>query len=142
MLLINYILNFFKILFSNKYVIEQNEVNMNNYFTEDEFKCKCGCGMDVTQEVKDLCNKARERAGIPFRITSGARCKSHNAKVGGVADSAHTKGLAVDIAFSSGSDTYKIVQSLMSLNIERIGISFPSSFIHFDIDDSKPKPTI
>jgi uncharacterized protein YcbK (DUF882 family) len=41
---------------------------------------------------------ARHMAGVPFVINSAYRCEKHNAKVGGVPGSAHTNGLAVDLA--------------------------------------------
>ena len=39
-----------------------------------------------------------------FSVTSWIRSKEHNAKVGGVSDSRHLFGLAVDIVFDPGSD--------------------------------------
>jgi hypothetical protein len=58
---------------------------------------------------KELCAKldmAREKAGVPFVITSGLRTPAQNACIhGAVADSAHLSGLAVDLA--TGDDHMK-----------------------------------
>jgi zinc D-Ala-D-Ala carboxypeptidase len=92
---------------------------------------------------------ARERAGVPFRVTSGYRTREHNAKVGGVEDSAHTKGLAVDIAYRDASELLAIVTALAAVGFNRLGLqveeifsrnSQPYGFIHVDLDDSKPRP--
>lgn len=61
--------------------------------------CPC-CGKnEIQQEVIDF-------YALIFRfidlhtvdITSGYRCKKHNKEVGGAADSAHVKGMALDIS--------------------------------------------
>ena len=81
---------------------------MSKYFEDDDFRCKCGCGMDVSEELKRLVFAMREDAQVPFIITSGARCEKHNGNVGGKAGSAHVSGLAVDIAYSTSSRAYAI----------------------------------
>ena len=72
------------------------------YFSEKEFDCRCGkCGKgfkDMNHELIDKPDKARGIANIPFKLTSAFRCPSHNKTVGGVPDSAHLTGKAVDIA--------------------------------------------
>jgi uncharacterized protein YcbK (DUF882 family) len=87
----------------------------------------------------DALQQARTLAGIPFLITSGYRCPIHNRKVGGVEDSAHTRGLAVDIKLIDTKTAFTIVKALIRAGFERIGIG--SGFVHADIDTSKPAPT-
>jgi len=79
---------------------------------------------------------AREVAGIPFIITSGYRCGVHNKSVGGVNNSPHTKGLAADIAVTSGFNRFRIVQGLIVAGFRRIGIGH--TFIHCDIALDRP----
>lgn len=111
------------------------------YFKAKEFQCKCGCDSnEMHQEFVDKLTLAREIAGIPFVITSGYRCAKHNKAVGGVAGSAHTTGWAVDIAAATGEQKFKITQALIIAGFTRIGIA--KSFIHVDMDSSKPSPTI
>lgn len=72
-------------------------------FGEDEFKCYCGCGRDVTHELKVKIQRLRDllsqRAGhdMPLVITNGFRCPAENARVGGVPDSLHQEGIAADL---------------------------------------------
>ena len=109
------------------------------YFKDDEFKCKCGCGFDITDELKRKLNIMRESAGVPFVITSGARCVKHNAAVGGKADSAHTRGLAVDIKYQSSHAAYAMEKVFYANGIKRIGRNHAKKFIHIDIDEALPQ---
>lgn len=113
------------------------------YFLDKELECKCGCGLTISKELRDKLNKARERSnGVKFIITSGARCKNHNTRIGGVSDSAHIYGLAVDIAYYNSQQSFYIIKSLLDVGFQRIGINFEKSFIHCDIDNSKPTPCL
>lgn len=115
---------------------------LKNYFTEEELACKC-CGQKkVSLALVERLNQARAFAGIPFIITSGYRCPKHNQEVGGVPTSAHTKGLAVDIAFKNSAQCFKIVRALFDAGFRRIGINFAKSFVHCDIDETKPQDVL
>ena len=81
---------------------------------------------------------AREIAGIPFTITSGFRSKKHNKAVGGVPNSSHLTGLAVDIAAPNSRAKFKIMEALMRSGFCRIGMG--QTFIHVDIDKGPDKP--
>lgn len=110
---------------------------MKSYFKLDEFKCKC-CGENLTsQALIDMLNKARELAGVPFIITSGYRCKTHNKKVGGKDNSAHLRGLAADISTKDSSVRHKILMAVYAAGFRRVGIN--KTFIHVDIDESLPQ---
>lgn len=121
----------------NSYLFETNK----NYFKPEEFACKCGCGVNNIQEelIKKL-NVARNIAGVPFKITSGYRCPEHNKKVGGVANSSHIDGSAVDIYCDNDSDRFKIILGLLIAGFTRIGIG--KDFIHCDIDAKKSPDVI
>ena len=67
-------------------------------FKVSEFACKC-CGKNIiSQKVIDMAQKIRDYIGVPVRVNSGYRCDKHNAAVGGVKNSKHTKGLAADLS--------------------------------------------
>lgn len=81
------------------------------YFGPDEFKCECGCGGDVGQEIKDLANRVRELYGYPLIISSGFRCYDQNERDGGIPGSNHTLGYAADM-YSPGRMSYDEVDRL------------------------------
>ena len=113
------------------------------YFNPSEFSCNCGCGggySDMDPDALAMLDAARESANIPFHITSAFRCAKHNKAVGGVEDSAHTTGHAVDILARSGFEKWRIVHGLKKAGFVRIGIS--NKFIHADNDPEKPQHVI
>lgn len=73
------------------------------YFTHEEFRCQCGgryCNgfpAEMAEETVRMADEIRHRAGVPLNVNSGVRCKRHNAEVGGVSNSLHTTGQAVDL---------------------------------------------
>jgi hypothetical protein len=110
------------------------------FFDHSEFACPC-CGENRMDSVYLMTlDRARGNAGIPFVVTSGYRCEAHNAAVGGVPGSAHTKGLAADIATPDSRSRFLIVSALIAQGITRIGIA--DNMIHSDMDSSKPAPVI
>lgn len=68
------------------------------HFKKDEFTCKCGCGLNNIQlEVVKIADEVREHFRSPAIVTSGTRCEKHNKEVGGVSNSRHLKGKAIDM---------------------------------------------
>lgn len=108
------------------------------WFKNDDFKCKCGCGLDVVEELKELVDEARDIAGVPFIITSGARCLNHNKSIGSNDTSSHIKGLAVDIKYTDDLYLVRMVHALSRVGITRFGVNKEKKFIHVDIDKDKP----
>ena len=118
--------------------MKENKINLNRikYFKLKEFECTCCQKSAISEELVLKLDLAREIAEVPFRINSAYRCQKHNQLVGGVKDSAHLSGLAVDIACLNSSDRIKILRGLIIAGFRRIGIG--KTFIHVDIDNSKP----
>lgn len=112
------------------------------YFTLDEFDSPDlpNSGVNMDKGFLAKFEIAREYAGMPFKISSGYRSAEHNAKVGGVSDSAHTKGYAADIVCSSSGQRFIIIRALLDAGFNRIGIA--NSFIHVDNDPSKAPDVI
>ena len=105
-------------------------------FKFKEFECKCGCGRNEISPV--LMNKlqdVRTAFGKPMIINSGFRCVEHNKEIGGVLNSAHCEGLAVDIQCINPIDRYKLLHLLMTFGFRRIGVY--KTFIHADIRTSE-----
>ncbi len=85
-------------------------------------------------------SKARELAAIGFKITSGYRSPAHNEKVGGVPSSSHTIGRAVDIYAPTSTQKYIIINALLQVGFNRIGVA--KNFIHVDDDPNKSEDVI
>ena len=110
------------------------------FFKENEFACKCGCGFNpINMQLVLALDMARKDAGVPFSVSSGCRCAAHNKRVGGVSDSAHTKGLAVDVSVVNSEQRYVVIRALLRY-FTRIGVD--KHFIHVDMDSSKPNPSM
>lgn len=68
------------------------------HFRKTEFTCKCGCGLNnIDLKLVKVLEEIRNHFGQPCTVTSGCRCKIHNARVGGVQGSRHVSGKASDI---------------------------------------------
>lgn len=94
----------------------------------------------LNTELMERLDSARDFAEVPFIITSGLRTPEHNAEVGGVTDSAHLKGLAVDLLTQSYHTTYSIVYGLFMAGFKRIEIT--KDHIHADIDTTKAQEVL
>lgn len=110
------------------------------YFTDDEFKCKDGCiSKPMDPALLALLNALRSAYGKPIYITSGYRCDKQNKLVGGVVDSAHTTGHAVDVFCTSSRDRHLLLFHAIGL-FKRIGVG--TTFIHLDTDLTKDQEVI
>jgi hypothetical protein len=94
--------------------------------------------LDNIDNLAQQLQVARDYFGEPMVFSSGYRCLKLNKAVGGVANSAHTSGMAVDIEFTSEAHAKKLIEALIKAGFKRIGLGW--SFIHVDIDMSKPHP--
>lgn len=102
------------------------------HFSEYEFQ-KVSCSIaDLDPSSLKRLDAARERAGIPFIITSAFRSKEHELERGRSGNSAHTRGRAFDIAASTDRERALIIDAAVKVGFTRIGIAH--SFIHLDDD--------
>lgn len=107
------------------------------YFDESEFTCNGEpCFEKMNRDFIDKLDLARSYSDVPFVITSSWRSKEHNKKVGGKPNSAHTRGLAVDLSARNSSDRHNIIRAAIMAKIARIGVG--KDFIHLDDDKTKP----
>lgn len=97
-------------------------------------------GLSISPSLVSMLDMARGIAQVPFIINSGVRTISHNKAIGGVDDSSHLKGLAVDIKIINSSSRFRIIRSLLVVGFRRVGIA--SNYIHCDIDYDKPLDVI
>ena len=88
------------------------------YFQRAEFRCQCGgtyCDgfpAEPAEETVRLADEIRRRAGVPLNVNSGLRCKQHNADVGGVWNSLHLTGQAIDLAPIGGNISVARLQEI------------------------------
>lgn len=79
------------------------------YFEPSEFRCNCGkcCGYPSYMKKVEMEHLARIRKHYkkPMTITSGLRCSTENKRVGGVPNSGHLRGYAVDFYMPNVTDT-------------------------------------
>ena len=118
------------------YNLDLKFFNISEFSSPDEVDS----GSKMNRDLLIKLDSARGIAGIPFKITSGYRTKKRNELVGGRVGSSHLKGLAVDIGYNGSRERYLIVQSLMHVGINRIGIG--KTFIHCDVDNLKDPDVI
>ena len=117
--------------------------DLSPHFSRHEFACHCGCGFDdVDPKLIDLLEEIRGNVNEPIIITSGCRCPYYNDSVGGVPNSAHTRGTAADIktGIMYGADRHAIVEGAVFGNAAGIGVA--STFIHVDVDSVLPRPSM
>ena len=104
------------------------------YFRKSEFACKCGCGAcEMDEKLIRAAEKTREHFDRPIIVSSGRRCTKHNAKVGGVTNSRHLSGKAMDFCVSgmSASMVLTYVQKLPEI---RYAYAIDGNFVHMDIN--------
>jgi len=114
--------------------------DLTQNFSRAEFACQDHCGYDaISLDLVNRLQVARRLAGIPIKINSGCRCQARNSDptVGGLPNSAHLTGLAADLACRNSHTRYLLLLGLYSAGIERIKLY--SSWIHVDIDETKPQ---
>ena len=113
------------------------------YFELSEFDSpdQENSGVNMDHTFLRMLDKAREIAGISFKINSGYRSETHNIKVGGVPrsetnrGSSHLYGFAADISCTNSNHREIIVRSLIQAGFTRLGVA--KSFIHVDNDPNK-----
>tara|TARA_R110000824_G_C15062284_1_gene662544 strand:- start:605 stop:973 length:369 start_codon:yes stop_codon:yes gene_type:complete len=117
------------------------------FFNYSEFDSpdELGSGKNMSPEILEMLDLAREKYDKPIKITSGYRTKAYNEglkKRGYKAspNSSHLKGLAVDIHCNNSKARFELVDILLDVGFNRLGIA--NTFIHADIDKDKPQNLI
>jgi len=114
--------------------------HVSKHFTESELACPC-CGVNkVDQALLEILEQIRVFYNKGMPVNSGYRCSKHNAEVGGVPNSEHMLGLAVDIVCNSSADRFNLIQLALCYNVVRIGIS--EGFVHLGISQVHPQERI
>ena len=108
------------------------------YFTREEFRCKCGgkyCNgfpAEPQQLLMELADRARKHFGKPAHNVSCLRCPTWNALQGGVANSQHMYGEAMDIRID-GVTASELCAFFKNQPEVRYTYEINGTNVHFDI---------
>ncbi len=107
------------------------------HFSREEFACRCGnCGgfpAEVDLRLLRQADDLREMLGVAIHVSSGVRCNSHNIAVGGVANSRHLAGKAMDFRVS-GQTAAQVLEYVWSLPEVRYAYDIDGTYIHMDVE--------
>ena len=107
------------------------------HFTRQEFACKCGkCGgfpAEPEEKLLRLADKVRGHFGKRVYVSSGVRCEAHNAAVGGVANSRHKLGKAMDFSVA-GFSAALVLPYVQKLPGVRYAYAIDGNYVHMDVE--------
>lgn len=105
------------------------------WFHRKEFACRCGkCGGFPAEPEEALIRAAEETRihfGAPVTVSSGVRCPAHNARVGGVSNSRHLTGKAMDFSVR-GIPAERVLAYVTSLPAIRYAYAIDADYVHMD----------
>lgn len=109
------------------------------YFKKEEFRCKCGgkyCGgfpAQPREELVRLADRVRSHFGAPMTVSSGVRCITHNAAVGGAVASRHMAGKAMDFTVR-GRSAAEVLAYVQTQPEVRYCYAIDENYVHMDIE--------
>ena len=107
----------------------------SRYFTRAEFRCPCGrCGgfpAEPAEKLVRLADQVREHFGAPALPSSGVRCPEHNKEVGGVWNSRHLAGKALDFRID-GKSAAQVLAFVKTLPVH-YAYAIDGSYVHMDV---------
>lgn len=107
------------------------------YFQQSEFACKCGKFCDgapdtMKRKLVATADEVRAHFGSAAIVSSGLRCKTHNANVGGVENSRHLCGKAMDFRIK-GQSADAVLEYVQQRPEIRYAYKIDENYIHMDI---------
>lgn len=108
-------------------------------FGRAEFKCHCGgkycTGFPVEPhpQLVKVADRVREHFGAAAIISSGVRCETHNANVGGVSNSRHLNGKAMDFRIS-GKTAAQVLAYVRAQPEIRYAYDIDGTYVHMDVE--------
>lgn len=106
------------------------------HFKLKEFNCTHTAKNEMDESFLLRLDELREVCGIPFKITSGYRDKTHPVERAKDKPGKHSEGIAVDIYAPDGITKRTIIKHAIELGFNGIGVG--STFIHLDTRKSYP----
>lgn len=108
------------------------------YWTREEFRCQCGgkyCNgfpAEPSENLVRLAEKVRVHFGRPGHRSSGLRCKTWNAIQGGVSNSKHMTGKALDFRIE-GKTSAQVLAYVNTLPGVNYAYAIDSQHVHMDV---------
>lgn len=107
------------------------------WFTLPEFACKCGRYCDgypaqPSRTLVELADRVRQHFGVPVVVSSGLRCKTHNANVGGLANSRHLSGRAMDFCVT-GRTAAEVLSYVRQQPEVHYAYAIDGQYVHMDV---------
>lgn len=112
------------------------------YWTREEFKCRCGeyhtpyCNgypVEPDRKLVELADDVRAHFGRPGIRSSGIRCPWHNRDSGGVANSRHLSGKALDFCIQ-GKTSSEVLAYVQTLPQVHYAYAIDGDYIHMDVE--------
>lgn len=109
------------------------------YFKKSEFACKCGgkyCNgypVDINHTLIRVAERAREHFGMPITVSSGIRDEKWNRIQGGVSNSRHKLGKAMDFSVQGVTATEVLAWVKKQPEI-RYTYAIDSYYVHMDVN--------
>lgn len=109
------------------------------YFSRSEPYIACSCGRcggfpaEPSERLMRLADRVREQAGAAMVPSSTVRCAAHNAEVGGVSNSRHLLGKAMDFSIRgwSAEKTLALVRKQQGVHY---AYAIDGSHVHMDVE--------
>lgn len=107
------------------------------FFRPEEFACKCGRYCDgypaeMDRTLVQVADRVRRHFGAAVIVSSGLRCQKHNASVGGVANSRHLCGKAMDFRVT-GKTAAAVLEFVQQQPEIRYAYAIDGSYLHMDV---------
>ena len=108
------------------------------YFSREEPYTGCSCGrcggfpVEPSEKLMRLADSVRAAAGRPMVPTSTVRCRAHNKAVGGVENSRHLEGKAMDFSIRGWSADRTLALVWQQKDV-RYAYAIDGTHVHMDI---------
>lgn len=124
-------------LFQNTNPVPAQEDQLTSHFNRQEFKCCCegrycdGFPNEMNSDLLIKLEALRQTLNTPIIVTSGIRCPTRNQEVGGIGNSKHLTGHAVD-CYAPGFSIYDLAEAAKTQGVGVI-LYEDEGFCHLEI---------
>lgn len=111
---------------------------LGKHFDRSEFACRCGgkyCNgfpKEMQPKLITVADRVRDHFDVPVIVSSGVRCSRHNAAVGGVSNSRHLDGKAMDFDVP-GKTSAQVLAYVQKQPEIRYAYAIDGDYVHMDI---------